>query len=465
MQGGVLEMTIEKATSKKKRGSCTPLKVGLAIILVLVILGTGIYAFAKTHFGYTIIQNENYSFLSVKGAKEKLEETLKTTTVELVLNGTSYTASYEELGVIVREESLEQLLEEQNFFKQNVFSLENMLVVNKEKLTSFLNSIPELQEDRQSENAYIKFDGNDFVIEKEVIGSNIDYSKAYELVQKALDEPSNSMSIDLTSAMDLPEIFSTDEILVEECKRLNDILSTIITFQLMDGSTYTINKEVMKDWIVSDGKTYAFNIGENVTRFVDELCKATKNVTTVQIVGSEVGYVTMPAFEQRIPKVMKEETIKFIFDKLENAESYVGKPVYDKDPVTENLTSYIEIDITRQRVFMYLDGKCILDTLTVTANLSAGYNTPTGVFYLNNKAYDTVLRGTNKDGSKYASPVKYWMPFYKGYGMHDASWRSKFGGDIYKTNGSHGCVNLQEEAAETIYENITYDMPIFIYES
>ena len=173
----------------------------------------------------------------------------------------------------------------------------------------------------------------------------------------------------------------------------------------------------------------------------------------------------MPTFEEKIPNIMKEETISFIMDKLKKGETYVGKPVYDKDPITENLNSYVEIDITRQMVFMYLNGECILETPTVTGNIGAGYYTPTGVFYLNNKVRDTVLRGSNRDGSKYASPVLYWMPFYKGFGMHDANWRNKFGGEIYKNNGSHGCVNLPTNAAKTIYENITYDMPIFIYKS
>ena len=50
--------------------------------------------------------------------------------------------------------------------------------------------------------------------------------------------------------------------------------------------------------------------------------------------------------------------------------------------------------------------------------------------------------------------MKYWMPFNGGIGLHDASWRSKFGGEIYKNSGSHGCVNLPRSVAETIYNNI-----------
>ena len=46
------------------------------------------------------------------------------------------------------------------------------------------------------------------------------------------------------------------------------------------------------------------------------------------------------------------------------------------------------------------------------------------------------------------------MPFNGGIGFHDASWRTEFGGTIYKTNGSHGCVNLPKEAAKQIFLNI-----------
>ncbi len=67
-------------------------------------------------------------------------------------------------------------------------------------------------------------------------------------------------------------------------------------------------------------------------------------------------------------------------------------------------------------------------------------------------------------GDDYETPVTYWMPFIGelGIGFHDASWRSSFGGDIYKNSGSHGCVNLPVSAAEQLF-NIVYDgMPVIL---
>ena len=47
--------------------------------------------------------------------------------------------------------------------------------------------------------------------------------------------------------------------------------------------------------------------------------------------------------------------------------------------------------------------------------------------------------------------------------MHDANWRSSFGGNIYKTNGSHGCINLPPSIAKQIYENIEKGTAVICY--
>jgi len=48
-------------------------------------------------------------------------------------------------------------------------------------------------------------------------------------------------------------------------------------------------------------------------------------------------------------------------------------------------------------------------------------------------------------------------------GMHDASWRSSFGANIYLTNGSHGCVNLPSKKAEVIYGYVEQGEPVIVY--
>ena len=90
--------------------------------------------------------------------------------------------------------------------------------------------------------------------------------------------------------------------------------------------------------------------------------------------------------------------------------------------------------------------------------MSNGNATPPGLFGLTYKQKDAVLRGAN-----YTTPVKYWMPFNGNVGMHDASWRQSFGGDIYLENGSHGCINLPVKMAEEIYGYMEKRFPIVCY--
>jgi len=110
--------------------------------------------------------------------------------------------------------------------------------------------------------------------------------------------------------------------------------------------------------------------------------------------------------------------------------------------------TYVEVDLTKQHLWFYKDGKLLTDSDLVSGNVAAYHHTPTGVFQIYSRVY-----GTDLVGADYRSYVNFWMPFVGGYGLHDASWRSEFGGDIYLTNGSHGCVNLPYQVAKTIINN------------
>lgn len=129
------------------------------------------------------------------------------------------------------------------------------------------------------------------------------------------------------------------------------------------------------------------------------------------------------------------------------------------------LQSYLGIDITSQTVCMYKNNELLVEAPCVTGNVSAGNDTPVGIYFLYGKSRNATLKGNNNDGTKYSSFVNYWMPFNGGIGLHDASWRSDFGGTIYENNGSHGCINLPFDAASLIFENINTSIPIVVYAS
>lgn len=120
--------------------------------------------------------------------------------------------------------------------------------------------------------------------------------------------------------------------------------------------------------------------------------------------------------------------------------------------------SYIEVDLHNQKVWLYRDGQLLIESDCVTGTYGTDRQTPGGVYSIYYRQSPAVLRGAD-----YTSPVEYWMAFYEGYGLHDANWRSSFGGDIYLYDGSHGCVNLPDETARILYENCPTGYPVVLY--
>lgn len=125
------------------------------------------------------------------------------------------------------------------------------------------------------------------------------------------------------------------------------------------------------------------------------------------------------------------------------------------NPARDYGDSYVEIDLSRQVLWLYEEGKVTVRTDIVSGLMNTDRQTPGGIFCVKYKQSPAVLRGAD-----YASPVTYWMPFNGGIGLHDAPWQTNFGGDWYLEHGSRGCVNLQYDVAETVFNNVDSGTPV-----
>ena len=120
--------------------------------------------------------------------------------------------------------------------------------------------------------------------------------------------------------------------------------------------------------------------------------------------------------------------------------------------------TYVELDLDAQHLWYYEDGECLVSADIVSGKVAEGWLTPNGVFSVYDKETSAYL-----EGEDYWAFVNYWMPFYGGYGLHDGTWHSTFGGTVYYYEGSHGCVNMPLGAAAAVYENISIGTKVIIY--
>jgi lipoprotein-anchoring transpeptidase ErfK/SrfK len=123
---------------------------------------------------------------------------------------------------------------------------------------------------------------------------------------------------------------------------------------------------------------------------------------------------------------------------------------------------YIEINLSRQQLWAYDDKQLVYTTPITSGATGAGFATIQGLFSIKAKQTNRNLNGVPL-GFDYNVFVNYWMPFSGNYGLHDASWRSSFGGQDYYYGGSHGCVNLPAGAAAWVYNFVNVGTPVWVH--
>lgn len=130
--------------------------------------------------------------------------------------------------------------------------------------------------------------------------------------------------------------------------------------------------------------------------------------------------------------------------------------------VSLDYSRYIEINLSQQRLWAWQDNQVIFSTPITSGATSYGFGTPTGLFSIYGKERSRYLNGAQY-GWGYNVYVDYWMPFAGGVGLHDADWRSGFGGQDYINGGSHGCVNMSQSAAAYLYNWAAIGTPVWVH--
>lgn len=454
--------------------------IGIVILIFLVFSVLVIFLSKKFFIYGAYINGVDCSFCSVEGASSKLAEAKFNEEIVMIFDDYQIKVKFKECiptmtssDIRVDEEGLKAILNNQlkellqrnwSYELKNIYSID----VSEEKIEGYLKNIPIFgDESNKPKNAYLDFnDENLLYVVPEVYGVSLDLEDAVEFMSESLS--TGQTTIDFRELIDRkPEVLSNDTNLNQQKDEINSILRHSIYYELPDGNVYTLNSNIMREWVyIDEYGNYRIELKNNISQFVDLLSEKGINKTkNAYFNATNLGQISISLGRVVEIKIDKEKEMDKILQCLQSdEEEVVLKPNYIVPDYTD-ISTYVELDLSRQEIWMYVDGKCIANSPFVSGDIDGGHATPVGVYYLTYKTTDTYLRGYNDDGSKYSSYVNFWMPFNGDIGLHDAGWRNEFGGDIYLTNGSHGCINLPYNTAKIIYENINSNIPIILYAS
>ncbi|MCH1983276.1 L,D-transpeptidase/peptidoglycan binding protein [Ruminococcus sp. OA3] len=477
-----------KLTGRKKKQVivliiCLSLAVLLGISLIIYIR-----TIEKKTMGYRIsVYGLNISKLSLEEAAEKIAAEFEKTNVVFTENGSEvYKTTLKNMGYSLDIKHLQseltevkkQRAEQKGLIKPKG-NYEIKYTINqdeKQEADALAADRFDSIERKDSADAYIKYDEQkgEFVIIDDVLGNQIDEAKLQEYVHKELETKFSQSLLNRTVEITVsdpvykegitsenPELNSSLEALNQQ---LQQYRSTSVTYTFGE-ATEVLTSEQIASWLtVNDDNSISIN-EEAASAFISELAANYNTIylpryfqtsygNEIKISGNEYGF-----------RIDQEAELQQLLEDLKSGTAIQRDPVYSKQGITRNgkddlAGSYIEVSLDNQHLWLYKNGSLVTETDIVSGLPTEERETYRGAWPIAYKASPYTL---SSDIYGYEQKVTYWMPFVYGQGLHDADWQSAFGGDRYKTNGSHGCINLPPDQAKIIYDSIDGGYPIIIY--
>lgn len=442
--------------------------------LVIIYIAFSLYFTNHFYFG-TKINGESVSGKTIEQAEELFGRSSKEYSLTLIdRRDNKYTISADDIDLKLKSgNEIEKIKNQQNAFSWPIsiwtdksYTAE-LVEFNQEKLEKKYNSFECFKKEYiiEPKSAYPEYvrTTNSYVIRKEVNGNKLKKDELLKGVINAINSETPEINLDEAGYYEKPKNTSDDKNLAKAVEELNKKVKMKVTYDFEDRKEVLGGYELSKmlkcdsegDYKVSIDRDvmieYLRGLSREYSTYGDARPFTTASGKEITIFGGSYGWL-----------IDKEKEADELTKVIEKGKSVTREPVYSqkalyrtKDDIGK---TYVEISLSGQYLWYFRDGKLVTSFPVVTGNVSKGHGTPGGIYPLNYKERDTYLSGQG-----YNSHVNYWMPFNSNIGLHDATWRSSFGGSIYKSNGSHGCVNCPYSGAATIYQTIEPGTPIILY--
>lgn len=460
-----------KKRRKKKKNILRNILLLLLLAAAAVYIG-GLFYYHSHFLKGTVIDRIDVSNMTVQDLVERVQDySLRITErqsdgspLEETIAGRDISLKYSST------EPLEEILKQQNSWLWFLASgesheTEELVTYDQQALEEQLLQLKGLQADSavSPSDAHISeyTPENGFQIIPETEGNELDYDRTLEAVSSAVDRLEEQLDLVQEGCYHEPQITSDNEQLLAALKKLQSYADITITYRFGE-HTEVLDGATISTWVTVDDGFQVELDQEKVADYVATLRKKYDTIFRPRTFKTSYGpEITIDSGDYGWWMNYTQEA-KELAEMIENGESGERTPVYYQTAASYDTpdygTTYVEINLTAQHLFFYQDGKLILESDFVSGNSSRGYDTPAGVYGITYKQRNATLTGEN-----YETPVSYWMPFNGNIGMHDANWRSSFGGNIYKTNGSHGCINLPPSVAKELYGYVEKGTPVICY--
>ena len=463
-------------SSKRRKGPVIALVI---VLIILAALACG-YLFAAHYFQShfyprTTINGDDVSLKSVEEVEKSLADSAGS--YILAVHDRDERVTYIKADQIdyayASDGSVAKLAQGQDSlkwaalaFSEHKYDVKLPASYDKDKLLGLIDGLDCFKKENITEpqDAYLKNEGGQFEIVPEVQGNKPIKEQVIADIEEAVEKGQTVVTLD-DDDYQKPAVTSDDPNLARKLEEAQKYKDMVITYDIEgkdSGQKLKLDGDTITGWISIDDKmkvtvdkklvsAYVQQLASRCNTYAKERKFKTSAGGTVTIGGGDYGWI--------LDK--DAETAQLVKD-IKAGQSTEREPCYMQRAYAQGEddigSTYIELDYTNQHLYYYKKGKLVTDSEFVSGNTSIGNGSPDGIFKI-----ITLKSPATLVGEDYESDVKYFMPFAYNVGLHDADWRSSFGGQIYKSSGSHGCVNLPFDTAKKIFSTVDIGTPVVAY--
>ncbi|MDF2486081.1 MAG: hypothetical protein K0R46_2249 [Herbinix sp.] len=447
---------------------------GIIIIIASLILGYLLISlyFTNHFFFQTHINGVNLSLRAYEDADNLIRDNMEGYELQLIERyGETEFITGKEIGLQYNESnSFTKIYKDQKSLQwissvimDQSYYLEDLYTYRNDKLEKTINDLLCMNRDiLDPKNVCYQYVDGAYKVIAEVYGNKIIKNKLREEIKKYIMSGETRLDLSETSCYDNPMYLVSSGKTSVTMNLLNKYIATRVTYRFGKQSE-RLDGTIINKWLEVDKNLDVLINKTSVMRYVNELSKKYDTVGIIRKFNTSTGKTVEVKAGLYGWKIYQEGETKALLDIIKHGEVIEKEPIYTQKALSrdgnEIGNTYVEINISKQHLWFYKNGKLIAQGAVVTGNPNRGNATVVGAYMLNYKQDGATLKGIG-----YEVDVNYWMPFFGNMGIHDAKWRTSFGGEIYKRRGTHGCVNAPYYLAKTIYENIESGIPIIIYE-
>lgn len=470
----------KKENEDKKSLGKKPWIIAGSIVGGLLVIYLGISAFFIGHFFVnTTINGKDFSGKSAADVEEYLKEQVKDYELELIeLNNETDVIKGSDISLVYKEDSsVEDALKKQNpilwvtsLFSKSSQNINIQVDYDESKLEEKIQSVKAVtQEQTEPASAYPKFDGESFVVEPEVYGTAVNLEVLSEKIKDYITEFDPTLDMLEEECYKLPKYTSESPEVQAACDTMNQYCKASITYPMTEN--VVVDKSLISTWLTYDENMQVIFNEDAVREWMRtfgatyDTVGATRTITspsgkTVEVSGGTYGW-----------SIDEETEAQNLINSIKNGEVATREPAYAQTAASHSAqdwgTTFIEVDLSAQHMWYIVDGSVAFQADVVTGLPTPDRATPSGVYSILYTERNATLVGEKDPATGepiYRTPVSYWMPFtWQGHGFHDATWQPGFGGSLYQSLGSHGCVNMSYSDAGTLFGMISAGTPVVLH--